>query len=82
MSDNIIDRIRNHDFYYNYSDDHGVWERGNRSENALINELAALIPSNAVFLIESYVPKSLHENFARRVTDGHAKLKQEGKVLV
>jgi hypothetical protein len=65
---NIFDALRNHDYYYEYSDDHSVWSRGNASEGAIIRELAKLIPSQALLLIERNVPKKYHEAWAYRVT--------------
>ncbi len=32
-----------HDWYYNYSDDHSVWQRGQREHDAIIEEQRRLI---------------------------------------
>ena len=42
-SENIreyFNRLRNHDWYYDYSDDHSVWKRGNESRDRLLNTAA------------------------------------------
>ena len=42
-SENIgeyFNRLTNHDWYYNYSDDHSVWKRGNEYRDRLLNTAA------------------------------------------
>ena len=36
----IADQIHNHDWTYDYSDDHSVWKRGEREENELMDTIA------------------------------------------
>ena len=38
--ENLRERLKHHDFTYDYSDDHSVWERGRTQRNE-INELGA-----------------------------------------
>jgi 6-phosphogluconate dehydrogenase (decarboxylating) len=42
-SENIgeyFNRLSNHDWYYDYSDDHSVWKRGNEYRDRLLNTAA------------------------------------------
>lgn len=44
------DRLDNHDFWYNYSDDHSVWMRGER-ESLTIEQIAKTLPARVTNLI-------------------------------
>jgi uncharacterized protein YaaW (UPF0174 family) len=35
--DQIVDRMKNHDWSYDYSDDHRVWERGAANQKQIAN---------------------------------------------
>ena len=42
-SENIgeyFNRLSNHDWYYDYSDDHSVWKRGSANRDRLLNTAA------------------------------------------
>lgn len=66
---NITESLKNFDYFYHMSDDHNVWQNGYRNEALLVKELAAIIPQQALFLIEQHVPKELHEAWAFKVTE-------------
>jgi len=42
----FYDQLDRHDWYYSYSDDHRVWQRG-EAERKRLDELAATIPGAA-----------------------------------
>jgi len=35
VENDLIESIKIHDFYYDYSDDHSVWKRGKATESSL-----------------------------------------------
>ena len=50
------------------------WHKlGGMEENNIIMWLADMIPSQARIIIESYIPKELHESYAYWVTTEHNK---------
>lgn len=53
--------LKNHDWYYEYSDDHGVWQAGRRSKGEVMAELTRLknteMSQRAIELFEKYKKK-------------------------
>jgi hypothetical protein len=73
----LINELKSHDYYHEYSDDISVQRRGSFSESDLIGKLAAMQLNNALILVERYVPKMYQERFAYLTTVNHRRITNE-----
>ncbi len=67
MSD-LIERLKKHDYFYQYSDDNGAFIAGMGEEGRLITALAELpVGPQAFELLFKYVPEGMREDWAGRI---------------
>lgn len=60
----LLQRLKHHDWFYSYSDDHGVYLKGLVGERALVKDLIALTRHEREFVLSSEaVPHELREGF-------------------
>lgn len=59
-AENLIDKyaqlLKTHDWFYDYADDHAIWERGNRERAELHQMYKAFDPSDAKRMWNQYAP--------------------------
>ncbi len=69
----LIERLKKHDYFYEYSDDTGVHISGMGEEGRLITALAELPLAEAARLVALYVPESLRPDWLKRISQRAAK---------
>ena len=60
----LLERLRNHDWFYGYADDHRAWKRGRASMLSLKSELASLDCQYDMGDIRRAVTGMIREDFA------------------
>ena len=58
--DEYLKLLKGHDWYYQYSDDHGVWRKGSQSAKNLVN--LANNDAKLKSLYTDYIEKNLNTN--------------------
>lgn len=58
----MIQKFKNHDFYYEYLDNTDQWKRGYLKHCDLINEVRKM-PMNKIPDLLKYVPENMREKF-------------------
>jgi len=63
---NLEQLLQGHDWFYEYSDDNGVWRRGNERHNQILREMRTIGEPAATELWNRYAP----DRMKRQVLNG------------
>ena len=67
----LFQRLKNHDWYYGYSDDHRVWQRGRQRQQELIRDLEGMGCPYTLSEIRMTVLDMIAEDFAEEGDTGY-----------
>jgi hypothetical protein len=64
---NLINMLKEMDWYYEFSDDHRVWSAGSKAEDSIVKELIKLDEATVNTLIMNHVPTDRVSSIRRHI---------------